>query len=270
MLPVHEECVMADGGRMYTTQLQAGLGLIEETKQLLSLYEPGMSATDLNAVALGSGSFPMVSARRLRNIILECFAPRYLKSAAAADLKVLAPVLQSASLNQLLLLHTAEANAILQAFIHEVYWEHYTGGRTDLSIDDARSFVTHAVREGKTQKAWSASTIKHVGSYLIGCCADYGLVSNRKSAVRTILPFRIQESTALYLAYRLHFAGYGDNAAIGHESWRLFGLESGDVLDEFRKLARNGWLIFQSAGDIASTSWKYSSMKEVVDVIAEG
>jgi hypothetical protein len=262
--------MMAEGGRTYTTQLQAGLGLIEETKQLLSLYEPGMSAADLSANALGSGSFPMVSARRLRNIIIECFAPRYLKSAAAADLKLLAPVLQSAALNQLFLLHTAEANAILHDFIQEVYWEHYTGGRSDLSLDDARSFVTHAVRESKTHKPWSASTIKHVGSYLIGCCADYGLISKRKSTVRTILPFRIQESTAIYLAYRLHFSGHGDNAVIGHESWRLFGLEYGDVQDEFRKLARNGRLIFQSAGDIASTSWKYRSMKEVADVIAEG
>ncbi len=261
--------MMADT-KYYTTQLQAGLGLIEETKQLLSLYEPGMSATDLYTIALNSGSFPMISARRLRNIILECFAPRYLKSGAAIHLKRLAVELPSAALNQLLLIHTAEANSVLHDFITEVYWDHYTGGRTELGLEDARSFVSHAVREGKTQKTWSDSTIKHVGSYLIGCCADYGLITSNRSAVRTILPVRIQESTALYLAYRLHFDGHGDNAVIGHESWRLFGLESGDVLDEFRRLARNGWLIFQSAGEVASTSWKFTSMKEVVDVIAEG
>ena len=61
---------------LYTTQLQAGLGLVEETKTLLSLYEPGMSVGDLYERALQSGSIPMVTARRLRNITAECFAPR--------------------------------------------------------------------------------------------------------------------------------------------------------------------------------------------------
>ena len=41
--------------RYYTTQLQAGLGLIEETKQLLEVYQPGMSAPALYDAALASG-----------------------------------------------------------------------------------------------------------------------------------------------------------------------------------------------------------------------
>jgi hypothetical protein len=62
----------------YTTQLQAGLGLVNETKTLLDLWAPGMSATQLHQVALESGRSPNVTARRLRNIVVECFAPRYL------------------------------------------------------------------------------------------------------------------------------------------------------------------------------------------------
>jgi hypothetical protein len=54
----------------YTTQLQAGLGLVNETKTLLDLWSPGMSATQLHQVALESGRFPTVTARRLRNIVL--------------------------------------------------------------------------------------------------------------------------------------------------------------------------------------------------------
>jgi hypothetical protein len=65
--------------RFYTTQLQAGLGLITETRQLLELYEPGVSVAELTERALSSGRFPLVTARRLRNIVAECFAPRYLR-----------------------------------------------------------------------------------------------------------------------------------------------------------------------------------------------
>ena len=62
----------------YTTQLQAGLGMIPETRALLDLWSPGMAARDLNDAALESGLFSTVTARRLKNIVLECFKPRYL------------------------------------------------------------------------------------------------------------------------------------------------------------------------------------------------
>ena len=85
--------------RYYTTQLQAGLGLIEETKQLLEVYQPAMSAPALYDAALASGRFPLVTARRLRNIVVECFAPRYLRSSGvSSNLQRLAPQLSSAEL----------------------------------------------------------------------------------------------------------------------------------------------------------------------------
>ena len=68
----------------YTTQLQAGAGLVEETRLLLSLYEPGMEPQALLARALDSGLFPRVTARRLRNVVIECFAPRYMREPDAA------------------------------------------------------------------------------------------------------------------------------------------------------------------------------------------
>ncbi len=253
----------------YTTQLQAGQGLIDETKLLLSIYEPGMTVPDLKDEALNSGLFPMVSARRLRNIVVECFAPRYMKTNAAKHLKHLANALSSSSFNQYLLVHTADANAVLGDFIREVFWERYSGGRDSVSLDDAKDFVTHAVQEGRTNKPWSDSTIRRMATYLVGCCSDYGLLSDKRSASRQILPVRIQETTALYLAYKLHFDGLGDNAVIGHEDWRLFGLQPADVKDQFKRLARNGWLIFQSAGDVACTSWTIDTMEEVIDVIVK-
>ncbi len=254
---------------LYTTQLQAGLGLVEETRLLLSLYEQGISTAALYNKALESGLFPLVSARRLRNIVAECFAPRYLKTQSAESLQTLVRCLPSAAMNQLFLLYTAQANLILQDFIRQVYWDRYASGRNALSTEDAKDFVAHAVREGKTQKPWSDSTIKRVSSYLLGCCADYGLLSANRSSSRTIQPMRVQDSTVLYLAYQLHFDGLGDNALIQHESWRLFGLEAADVREAFKRLAKNNWIIVQSAGDVTRISWSFKTMKEVVDVITQ-
>lgn len=203
--------------RFYTTQLQAGLGLIEETRLLLGHYEPGISTSELSDRALASGLFPRVSARRLHNIVSECFAPRYLRTpGTAAVLKRLAGSLTRQEFSQLLFLHTARANLILDAFVREQYWPHYSAGRDSLSLDEAREFVLTAVREGKTQKSWSDTTIKRISSYLIGCCADYGLLSANVRGPRRILPFRILPKVAAYLAYDLKFQGLGDNQVVGH------------------------------------------------------
>ncbi|XOV89814.1 MAG: BrxA family protein [Pseudomonadota bacterium] len=261
---------METANEFYTTQLQAGLGLVEETKRLLALYEAGMTVTQLNDAALASGLFPMVSARRLRNIIAECFSPRYMKSGVAIYLKELTTALTTTTFNQLLLIHTAIANRILRDFIGEIFWQRYTAGREFLSIEDARDFVTHAVREGKTQKPWSDSTIKRISSYLLGCCADYNLLSSGRSSKRTIIPVRIHPETSLYLAYWLHFAGYGDNALVNREEWKLFGMEPYDVREELKKLTKSGSLIVQAAGDVTRISWPLKSMEEVIDVITQG
>jgi hypothetical protein len=260
---------MAEKITRYTTQLQAGLGLIEETKLLLSIYKPGMTVAQIHDTALESGQFPMVSARRLRNIIAECFSPRYLKSDAAQYLKPISLSCPAPTLNQFLLVFTALANQILFDFIVDVYWTRYSSGRDTLSTDDAKDFVTNGVREGKTQKPWSDSTMRRISSYIIGCCADYGLLSSNRASVRQIQSIRLQEHTLLFFAYWLHFQGVGDNRVISHDIWKIFGLESSDVREELKRISNKGWLIVQSAGDVTRISWSFNSLEEVVDVITE-
>lgn len=257
--------------RFYTTQLQAGLGLIEETRLLLGLYEPGMSTGELSDKALVSGLFPLVSARRLRNIVSECFAPRFLRRpGTAAALKVLADRLTRQEFGQLLFLHAARANLILDEFAREQYWPRYSAGRDTLTLDEAREFVLEGVREGKTKNSWSDTTIKRISSYLLGCCADYQLLSANTRGPRRILPFRILPKVAAYLAYDLKFQALGDNQIIGHSDWQLFGLEREDVREEFKRLSLQGFLIMQSAADVTHISWTHKHMDEVIDAITQG
>jgi hypothetical protein len=254
----------------YTTQLQAGLGLLEETRQLLEVYQPGMSASQLYEAALASGRFPLVTARRLRNIVAECFAPRYMRDPhVAARLKALVDRFTAAELNQLLFIFTARANLVLADFVREVYWARYSAGRNDLQLEDARTFVANSVREGKTQKPWSETTIKRVASYLMGCCADYGLLTTAGRSQRSIAAYRILPRVAAYLAYDLKFSGLGDNQIVSSFDWDLFGLERADVRDQLKRLSLQGLLIFQAASDVVHIGWTYKSMEELIDVIAK-
>ena len=256
----------------YTTQLQAGLGLVNETKTLLDLWSPGMSVSQLQQVALTSGRFPNVTARRLRNIVVECFAPRYLvvDGTPATHLKRLAATISTADLTQLLLVFTGRANPILGDFVRQVYWGRYAGGYTQVTNDDARAFVERGIDDGKTVKRWSETTVRRVSAYLTGCCADYGMLECGLRSNRRILPFRISPLVATYLAHELHFAGVGDNALLTHEDWQLFGLAREDVLEQIKRLSLKGLLIVQAAGDVIRISWKQQDMEALCDVLAQG
>ena len=257
---------------MYTTQLQAGLGLIEETSHLLNLWEPGMSATDLYTVALQSGRFPNITARRLRNIVAECFAPRYLvdQGQPAKNLVRLTSSLSNTEFTQLLLLFTCRANTILGDFVRQVYWARYVGGYSDVTTDDARAFVERSMDDGKSLKRWSETTVRRVAAYLTGCCADYGMLERGLLSRRRILAYRISPIVAAYIAYDLHTAGLGDNTILAHQDWQLFGMQREDVLEEFKRLSLKGLLIVQAAGDVIHISWKFKTMEELCNVLAKG
>lgn len=255
---------------VYTSTLNAGLGMIAETSLLLALWQPGMSTTDLQRAALASGQFPTITARRLRNLVVEGFAPCYLMDdgAPALNLKRAQDFFTRREFEQLLFIYSARVHVILADFVREVYWPAYSAGRPILSNEDARAFVTKANEDRKTAVPWSDSTVARVASYLTAYCADFGLLERGTRQSRRILPYWIEPRPAAFLAYDLHCAGLGDNALLAHPDWALFGLERMDVLEELKKLARKGLLIVQAAGGVTRISWQLASMEALIDVLA--
>lgn len=255
----------------YTTQLGAGLGLVEETQALLTLWQPGLATQELYQIALDSGEFPNVTARRLRNIVTECFAPRYLKPKPqpAAWLHRLNHRVNARSLKQLLFVYTARANQIFRDFVTALYWERYASGYTELSNEDSKEFVNRATNDGKTKKLWSETTIKRQSSYLLSVCVDYSLLKPLTRSTRQITPIRLDPCTAVVLAFDLHLQGIADNNLINHPDWQLFGLQPEDVREELKRLSVHKFWIIQTAADVVSISWAYKNMEEVIDVIIE-
>jgi hypothetical protein len=231
-----------------------------------------VSGQQLLRLALQSGAFPTISARRLRNIVIEAFSPRYLVDEAqpARVLKILLGRIPQLELRQMLFLYTCRANPILADFTCEVFWQRYAAGAQAVTKDDARSFIRRAVGRGRTTTRWSESTIIRVSNYLLGTSADYGLLGAMRAGTRVIIPFRITPVTTSVLAHDLHFRGLGDSALVHHAEWGLFGLEPTDVLQELKRLALRGEIIVQSAAAITQIGWKQKSMEELAHGLVEG
>src|SRR5690606_16948248 len=131
--------------------------------------------------------------------------------------------------------------------VRELYWPQYSAGGTSLSTRDALAFVEDAVAESKTTTIWSESTKTRVSSYLLGACADFGLLGAMETGGRKIESFRPTSFVTTFLAHDLHFRGLGDNAVLHHEDWRLLGLGPEDALAELKQIALRGDVIVQSA-----------------------
>lgn len=256
----------------YTTQLGAGLGIIPETSRLLDLWRPDLSASDLVGVAMESGAFPSISARRLRNMVVEAFGPRYLTDSGrpACFLKAVKGRVSAADFRHILYIYTCRANLVLADFVREVYWARYAAGADMILKADAHDFAVRAVAEGRSKTRWSETMIVRVSQYLMGAIADFGLVGSMRGEGRILLPYRITGPTSLFLAHDLHFRGLGDNAVVSHPDWGLFGLAPEDVVGELKRLAQKGIFILQSAGGVTHISWKLKSMEELADVLTTG
>lgn len=253
----------------YTTQFQAGLGMVEECRSFLELWEPEDTVQALEAKILDEGILPDVTARRVRNLVAEMWAPRFLKNEAqpARDLKIILGSLNRESLSQLCMLFTARAQLIFHEFMSQLYWPRYESGRTIISRDEIKEFIIEAMDEGKMQKRWSESTVHRVTGYLAGTAIDFGFMSRVSSSSYELDPPVISPKVALYLAYDLHFSSLSDGNALAHKDWQLWGMNSHDVLRQLQYLGREGHFIVQGSVELVRLSWTYNNREEMLNAI---
>ena len=257
-------------GNQYTCNLTQGLGLIDETLSILELWEPGMGAVKLYEKVLSSGLFSTMTARRVKNIVVDVVRTRYLvdNGKPAMLIKAMAGRFNKRAVSQIMYVYTCQVNRILFDFITDVYWSAFAACRDSVTGDMALQFVRRAVAEGKTTCRWSDSVIRRNAAYLIGACSDFGLLEKSRKTEKKICSLIIDADAALIIAHELHFSGLGDNAIVSNEIWSLFGLDRSDVIDTLKRISVRGALIVQQAGEVLSIGWKYKNMEELVNGIA--
>ena len=256
----------------YTVGLAKGQGMPSETIQLLKAWQEGMSAVELKRHVITEGLLPKATNYRTSDLVSRVFAPRYLANGATAakNLKqLLALNFPADRLLQIFLIYTVRANLILRDFITDVYWPHYNAGSRVLQRQDALDFMKSARAAGHMPKNWSDAMKTKMTRYLLSALTDFKLTRDMPQGRREIVPYNIQPTTTLYLAHEAHFAGLSDHAVLDHADWKLFGLDRQDVLEELRKVADEGHFIVQFSGDLLRVSWKYKTMEECLDGIAQ-
>jgi hypothetical protein len=255
----------------YTTNLSKAQGMVPETLELLELWEPGMSVSDLKTRVRSMGALGRATQVRVDDLVGRSFAQRYLSDEGSPARWLRHLLLHRATrslLRQLMLIYTARANSILHDFIREVFWLKDSSLAGEVTKQDAREFIEKAVSRGALEKRWSDSIMERVTRYLLGTLVDFELIAANQYGHRQIRPLYILPETVVFLAYELHFAGLDDDAVVRNRDWGLFGLMLADVIALFEKASTQGHLFVQHSGAVLRVEWRYQTMEEMLDALA--
>lgn len=255
----------------YSTALTQAQAIFTESAQLFELWQEGMSATSLFELAREKNVFGSASERRLRNIVIEGFASRFLRDPIAESTPTLKHLFNSCPdlqlLRQINLLYTARQHGILFDFIKDEYWPRAATHSAFIEPKDIHLLIDKGMLQGKLTKNWSDSVRKRVSSYVLGTATDLELLGPPKSGRRPIEFWRPADKLLVYLAYDLHFYGYSDDEIASSAEWQLLGLSRRDVSECFTRLQQRGHWIIQDTGHLMRIEWTYQSRKEMGDAL---
>lgn len=255
----------------YSTALTQAQGIVGFCQTLFELWEEGVSPNAFFEQVRQANLLNTDSERRLRNIVLEGFASRFLREPfleAAPTLKLLLTQSQnSAFKTQLILLYALRQHGIFFDFLVEEYWPSVRAGARSFRSSDVARLIDRGLVTGKLSVNWSDSVRKRVSSYVLGITSDFGLLGNKPAGNRPILHWSLEEKLALYLAYDLHFLGLSDDEVARSDEWSAFGLRREDVTLYLNRLQDRGHLIVQDTGSLCRIEWKYTNRTELAHAL---
>ena len=254
----------------YTTNLSKAQGLVPETMELLTIWQPGMSAAELKNLVKQTGALGRATDTRITDVVSRGFAQRYLIDGGrpAAWLKRLVESgVSRSALHQIIFVYTARHNPVFHDYVTGVFWRKALSGTGEVTKEDTRDFLERAAACGRIVPRWADSMMERVTRYLLGTLEDFKMIGENRHGHRQAKPPVILSETLLYLAHDLHFHGVEDRHISGHPDWKLFGLMPADVIALLERQAAKGHLQVQNAGQLLRIEWKHPDMEHVIDAL---
>jgi hypothetical protein len=253
----------------YTSDLQKTAAVVTEMMDVLSLWEPGLGLDDLERRVIAQGALGKVSATRVRDIVKRSFSQRFLMpdDRPARNAKpILDHDLGVAAFREVLFLYCIRTYLVIYDFLVERYWPAAFAGHETIAGNQIVLHLKDKSGTARNPDGWSGSVTERVARNLAKALSDFGLFESRRTTVRRLRPYRPSDFLVLFLLHEAHEAGVGDTSLLALAEWEALGLSRSDVVDRVRDLAVvTGAFLFQYSGELAQFSWRYRTVKELVD-----
>jgi hypothetical protein len=248
----------------YTTRLQKGGALLEETRALVRAWSD-TPTEELREKVVKSNLLNKQTRARMADVYRRTFLPRFIQGPIPNAWKLVRPLEEIdaplAIVRPVYYWISAKAEPMLSDFCREYILPRAAIVRAGIGTDEV---VTWLYGKGCP---WSPTVAKKVARGLLAALRDFGILEGR--AKKRLASFSLPVGAFAYLALCLRATGVVSRSLVRHPDWELFLLRPADVEHFFLLAHQDRLLEYHAAGSTVSISFPTESLDGYAHVVAQ-
>lgn len=252
----------------YTSKIIKASALLDDTKTLLSHWDVATTVPENLDRISRENVFAKASRSRVKDI-LAVFRQRYLvePDVVKALVVLVKNRFPAASLDRVLYLHAARADALLHDAVTEILLPMQGQGIIDITAVAVQKVLAKWVEKGLTTTAWSDNTTERVAQGLMSTLRDFGVLQGAVN--KRIAPTYMPVTAFAYIAFYLKQHQPSGAKLLEHPDWRLFFLNR-ELVERFLFEANQHHLLeYHAAGTVTRLTFPASTLEEYANVLAQ-
>lgn len=252
---------------VYSATVSGKSTLLEETLTVLRELDRGHSIAEVKAMVMDADLLGKLT-RSTRNSVWDHLHARYLadegRASTLARMVTRSPHGQTAQL--VLFYELCRSLPMLGEVTTRCIYPRYAAGFSGVRKPDLQRFFDESAESHPELTTWTPQTRDKVVSNILTILRDFGLLTGTRSKqfARLYVPL----PAFVYVLYRLAQDGLCTaQELLGHEDWRLFLLESSDVMAMLAEASAAGHCTFKHQGDVYSLDLRYPSLEACVEAL---
>jgi hypothetical protein len=163
--------------------------------------------------------------------------------------------------------HAAQADALLHDVVTELLAPRQEMGNLVVTVADVQAFVTAQVRQGRTIRPWSETTIAVVARELLATLRDFGVLAG--AAKKQVAAGYLPVEAFAYVAFVLGRQTRSGDRLVRSPEWRLFFLQPAAVERYFVEAQQRRLLQYHAAGRVVRVDFPAATIEEYARALAE-
>ncbi len=164
----------------------------------------------------------------------------------------------------LLLWHITRDEFLLRDFLEDWLFTRYERGVARVRTGELEPYLKNlAARGGRTEHAWSDTTVRRVAAGLLRMSVDFDLL--RGTISKEFASYQLPEKSFLYLLHALRDERVSAARVVHARDWRMFLMRPADVERELLRLHQFRMLDYQVAGSLVELSLPCASSREYAE-----
>lgn len=255
-------------GEVYTSRLLKGGAVVEDTRRVVELWDPGLSpGANLHRLSV-ENLLGKPSRSRIDDLLYWVVQRRYVEPGPHVIPALKGLVSDQRAFREACYYETSRDDDLLAAFAGGPMWEWWQQGRLSVDVDDVLGWLHELAKAGKVPM-WSDSVRIRSSQGLLSTLRDFGILAGiTKGRRKEIVPPSMTPRGFAYVAWREHEQGASSRALATSSVWRRWLLDDALVEDLFVRSARLGVLRFSRAGSAVRVDWLVHRLAEVTGAAA--